>query len=603
MAFSHQKSLEIQLFTMFACDICGEDGLTEPEMKTHLLIAHLATEPSCPFCSLSGVTYDELTFHVNTAHAEVNGEHNEMNENSGQMNARHEKKSNLKNSISSPKSKDAETKYELPISPASKRPSAERQSLAAIENNYEKLHSRTKIHSEKCIPCLNGSNSPDMHFNASETKIQAVLYSIPECPFCGQTGASEDLEEHLKQKHANLLETPTKGNSTEKLYECPMCSLICANCQILQEHVELHLQENAFGEEHSQADQEVAKMLQEEEEQYARSEQAVQEKEEFQKLKKQYGLDNSGGYKQQCLQNMHRAVARGKMHPVEFHKRKVEMMESIAFGADDGRTKTSGILRSLYEFYQRDNRNIVYVWLSCETDHFHASVGDKGWGCGYRNFQMMLSSLSRLDAYKDCLKDHLIIPCIPKIQSMIEAAWKNGYDPQGASHFGGKLQNTKAWIGASDIYILLTFLGLKCRIVDFHQPTGPSGTHPRLFEWVKRYYASGNEGAHLPQKVFWTHKPPIYLQHQGHSRTVIGLEERMDGSLCLLIFDPGCMAHEMNKLLSRDATSFNLKIIRRFLGSLKYKQYQTVVVEGILSSEEKNVCQQASKVLVAEKIP
>lgn len=35
-------------------------------------------------------------------------------------------------------------------------------------------------------------------------------------------------------------------------------------------------------------------------------------------------------------------VNRGRMHPSEFHKRKADMMESLAIGVDDGKTKTSG---------------------------------------------------------------------------------------------------------------------------------------------------------------------------------------------------------------------------------------------------------------------
>lgn len=35
-------------------------------------------------------------------------------------------------------------------------------------------------------------------------------------------------------------------------------------------------------------------------------------------------------------------VNRGRMHPSEFHRRKADMMESLAIGIDDGKTKTSG---------------------------------------------------------------------------------------------------------------------------------------------------------------------------------------------------------------------------------------------------------------------
>lgn len=53
-------------------------------------------------------------------------------------------------------------------------------------------------------------------------------------------------------------------------------------------------------------------------------------------------MDSSGGYKQQFLKNMEREVDRGRMHPFEYHKRKADMMESLAVGIDDGKTKTSG---------------------------------------------------------------------------------------------------------------------------------------------------------------------------------------------------------------------------------------------------------------------
>lgn len=205
------------------------------------------------------------------------------------------------------------------------------------------------------------------------------------------------------------------------------------------------------------------------------------------------------------------------MHPSEFHRRKADMMESLAIGIDDGKTKTSGIIEALHRYYQNATTDVRHVWLSTVVDHFHSSYGDKGWGCGYRNFQMLLSSLLQNDAYVDCLKG-MSVPCIPKIQSMIEDAWKEGFDPQGASQLNNRLQGTKAWIGACEVYTLLTSLRVKCHIVDFHKSTGPLGTHPRLFEWILNYYSSEMEGS---PKVVCTSKPPIYLQHQGWYKSKI----------------------------------------------------------------------------------
>lgn len=53
------------------------------------------------------------------------------------------------------------------------------------------------------------------------------------------------------------------------------------------------------------------------------------------------------------------------------------------------------------------------------------------------------------------------MPSIPQLQRMIEGAWKEGLDPQGASHFDQRLLGSPAWIGATEVFSLLTFLGIK----------------------------------------------------------------------------------------------------------------------------------------------
>ncbi|XP_023569995.1 zinc finger with UFM1-specific peptidase domain protein isoform X2 [Octodon degus] len=515
---------------MLPCDICGEMVTSESDMKSHLLIVHMENEVICPFCKLSGVNYDEMCFHIETAHFDQNA----LGKNFERVNL-------IQYGTSADKDRTLQSTVEAC---ASSRPKCSAQS-----------------------PPKDGALKQD----SSQTKesVYETVHSPPECPFCGKVEeCSQDIENHMKTKHVSLLDPPLEEGCDQPLYDCPMCGLICTNYHILQEHVDLHLEERSFqqGMERIQcsADLELAHQLQQEEAQ-KQSEESRQEMEEFQQLQRQYGLDGSGGYKQQQLQTMEIEVNRGRMHPAEFHRRKADLMESLAVGIDDGKTKTSG---------------------------------DKGWGCGYRNFQMLLSSLLQNEAYDDCLKG-MSVPCIPKIQSMIEDAWKEGFDPQGASQLNNRLQGTKAWIGACEVFTLLTSLGVKCRIVDFHKATGPTGTHPRLFEWILNYY-SEQEGS---AKVVCTSKPPVYLQHQGHSRTIVGIEERKNRTLCLLIFDPGCPSREMQKLLKQDFEDTSLKQLRKFVGNLKHKQYQIVAVEGALSPEEKVARRQASQVFTAEKIP
>jgi hypothetical protein len=53
-----------------------------------------------------------------------------------------------------------------------------------------------------------------------------------------------------------------------------------------------------------------------------------------------------------------------------------------------------------------------------------------------------------------------------------------------------------------------------------------------------------------------TDKMPLYLQHQGHSRTVVGIEVASDGEAHLLMFDPG---RSVSVFILSHVVSFRLK--------------------------------------------
>ena len=75
----------------------------------------------------------------------------------------------------------------------------------------------------------------------------------------------------------------------------------------------------------------------------------------------------------------------------------------------------------------------------------------------------------------------------------------------------------------------------------------------------------------------------------GHSRSIVGVEERKNGSLCLLVLDPDCGVANAKKVLSADGLSAAMRHIRRFPSNMKHRQYQVVCVDQVLSPEEKQV--------------
>ena len=67
----------------------------------------------------------------------------------------------------------------------------------------------------------------------------------------------------------------------------------------------------------------------------------------------------------------------------------------------------------------------------------------------------------------------------------IEEAWSSGFDVQGRDQLGGRLKNTRKWIGATEIVAFLASRRIRSELLDFHVPTARDGTHPRLFQVIQ----------------------------------------------------------------------------------------------------------------------
>lgn len=80
-------------------------------------------------------------------------------------------------------------------------------------------------------------------------------------------------------------------------------------------------------------------------------------------------------------------------------------------------------------------------------------------------------------------------------------------------------------------------------------------------------------------------KPPLYLQHQGHSRTIVGIEQHRDGYLTLIVFDPSHSPEQMNQLKNTATSLTGMRLIRKSLAAMKARQYQLVAVRGIMDTE------------------
>ncbi|CAM6041865.1 unnamed protein product [Sphagnum compactum] len=110
------------------------------------------------------------------------------------------------------------------------------------------------------------------------------------------------------------------------------------------------------------------------------------------------------------------------------------------------------------------------VVLAANVRHFESrKEEDLGWGCGWRNIQMLSFHLMMQDLH---MKDVLFggagfVPDILALQNWLEVAWAKGFDLAGADYFNWHIHGTRKWIGTTECAALLRLFGVRARIVDF----------------------------------------------------------------------------------------------------------------------------------------
>lgn len=303
-------------------------------------------------------------------------------------------------------------------------------------------------------------------------------------------------------------------------------------------------------------------------------------------LKQKYGMNNTRA-SARVESNLHKALKNHKIDIVTYHDQKAEIENRVKSVFDDGSTCSTGIIDIIRTIQL--NKFTTHRILCSSCDHFSIGSIDYGYGCGYRNTQMLFTSIREDKTLKDILfnNNNTKIPSITKIQSLIENAWSKGFDVEGRAQLGGKIVNTTKWIGATEVCAMLSSLRIKCELIDI-QPLKNVLSAPLLFKVVRNYFEEELE------KGAYVH--PIYLQHDGHSRTIIGIEGGKNESL--LIFDPSSRKVKLEQF--RSSNSKSMQLFRNSMQSFnKNNEYQLVIIRDVLTSEKEY---QRSKILTSTRI-
>ncbi|XP_012278423.1 zinc finger with UFM1-specific peptidase domain protein isoform X2 [Orussus abietinus] len=496
--------------------------------------------------------------------------------------------------------------------------------LRSSLNLQLRSHASPKLPVQECPMCPYSSDSPlrlEEHINRQHFDLTSPSFppesppsreGVYNCPLCVTSFPnSSDLELHVNIEHKDILSPANGAASQSELATvggdtpaCPVClSSSFRNNDELTAHIDEHFSKKSTPSPVTpdlSSDRMLARDMERREKEVRRR----REQREFEMLRAQYGMDNQGNFKEQSVTNMQRAVYAGEMSVADYYEKQIELRVAESSGIDDGSSCTRGLIPRIRAASQA-NTNVVNTWTCSTVDHYGSTYGDKGWGCGYRNLQMLISSLLQHTGYNELVYRawssvagsssstenplRSSIPSISRLQKMIEWAWSQGFDVQGAEQLEGKLVNTRKWIGGSEVVTLLSSLRIRCQLIDFHRPTSSDGKHPEMFNYVLRYFQQTED-----------FKPPLYLQHQGHSRTIVGVEQFRDGSIMMLVLDP---SHSRSQMMQFNNTSTSLsamRLMRKSMAAMKAKQYQVVAVVGIMDTESQY---QQSKVLCSLRVP
>ncbi|XP_014522617.1 zinc finger with UFM1-specific peptidase domain protein isoform X2 [Vigna radiata var. radiata] len=274
----------------------------------------------------------------------------------------------------------------------------------------------------------------------------------------------------------------------------------------------------------------------------------------------------------------------------------------------------AGLMTLLKNCLESEIGNSISI-LSGYVDHFQCLESeDAGWGCGWRNIQMLSSHLlfQRPEARKALFGGSGFVPDILSLQRWLEIAWQKGFDPLGSAQFNHAIFGSKKWIGTTECAALLRSFGLRARVVDFgpkesQSIPGSSADNARnetsihlvkqkdkegsgyqvLMDFVWNYFLDENSIQFGQKHVVISEKTPLYFQHDGHSRTIVGIQvnyqQKRHLQYNLLILDPAQSTAALERSL-RQKVGWE-ELIKRGMHTLKKPQYQLCYVDPGIASE------------------
>lgn len=271
----------------YTCEICGQEDLSEDEMRSHVLLEHIEGEISCPFCDLEGTSVEEMNRHVNMEHLDFFASRQENgldvamettdSGNYGSLDSNvssrtdHSNASRVSSDTGTYKSYSSASTAVAPMEiriNGVQEMSEQNIDDKGTKDTREQSLKRAKLYLD--VPSSASSNGnivnsvktnhPHPDELVAETRKETLcnsLDSIYSCPMCSWTTISpEEITQHVNVQHLDAL-TPSKATNSKldiqnnvldpaqpstsglgpSKFECPICGQNAQDGQALEEHV------------------------------------------------------------------------------------------------------------------------------------------------------------------------------------------------------------------------------------------------------------------------------------------------------------------------------------------------------------------------------
>lgn len=219
----------------------------------------------------------------------------------------------------------------------------------------------------------------------------------------------------------------------------------------------------------------------------------------------------------------------------------------------------------------------------------------------------------------------IAIPPLQQLQQALEQCWKAGFDSEGARHYRNKIVGKTSKIGAVEVASVMAYWGMDSSVVQFIKCRASRALLPKF---VKSYFSKklGKEAC-----PFCSLSPmrseacaeellqfasaaedlqlesdcrcpllPLYLQWEGHSVTIVGIETKPGEEAQLLVFDPLKEGSRLRETLAREKT---LKVLRLPFKRLLETDIQIVLpsMRGLSTGEQNARRNQVNAVTAANE--